>query len=86
MINLTLPQKLTIGDRVMYSINYTSLKCHVTGKVFKHVDVTKLIGTVITFVAWQYIAEVKFDDVSTLPIPLQRHTTWWVTSYKLDTV
>lgn len=86
MINLTLPQKISLGDRVMYATHYESLKCHITGKLFKHIDVSKLTGTVIHLISWQHIAEVKFDNVSTLPIPLQRHTTWWVTTYKLDTV
>ncbi len=86
MINLTLPQKIAVGDKVMYTTNYETLKCHITGKKFYNIDVTQLTGTVLKFISWQHIAEVKFDDISTLPIPLQQHTTWWIASYKLDTV
>ncbi len=86
MINLTLPQQISLSDRVMYFVNYETLKCHITGNIFKSIDVSQLEGTVISLISWQHIAEVKFDDVSTLPIPLQHHTTWWIATYKLDTV
>ena len=86
MINLTLPQKISVGDKVMYVNNYETLKCHITGNLFKHIDVSQLVGTVIHVINWQHIAEVEFDDVSILPLALQRQKTWWVPTYKLDTI
>lgn len=90
MINLTLPQKISVGDKVMYVNNFETLKCPITGDIFKYVDVSRLVGTVISIINWQHISEVEFNNISILPPTihhrLQYQNTWWVPTYKLDTV